>query len=204
MIKKENVISQGAEAKIILEDNKIIKKRVEKKYRHPNLDNLIRKRRNKSEFKLLEKASEIINSPNPLKLNKDDFSIEMPYLDGERLTDCLDSFEIKKQKKLIKEIGTQIAKLHEKGIIHGDLTTSNIILVEDQLKIIDFGLGYISKKIESKAVDIHLFKQALESKHFKKCEELYNSFIEGYSNYNDSKKILERLKAIEKRGRYRH
>jgi Kae1-associated kinase Bud32 len=80
-----------------------------------------------------------------------------------------------------------------------------MILKDKDVFFIDFGLGYISKKVEDKAVDLHLLKQALEAKHFMHWKELYNEFQESYSKENkDSKLIFERMIAIEKRGRYRH
>ncbi len=76
---------------------------------------------------------------------------------------------------------------------------------EDKFKIyfIDFGLGYISKKIEDKAVDLHLLKQALEARHFKNWEVLFKEVLKGYEDYKESNKVLERFKAVEKRGRYK-
>lgn len=68
---------------------------------------------------------------------------------------------------------------------------------------IDFGLGFISNKLEDKAVDLHLLKQALEAKHYKHCKELWNSIEQGYKTSKDSKAVLERLKAVERRGRYK-
>ena len=103
----------------------------------------------------------------------------------------------------MKKVGEQTAKLHQNSIIHGDLTTSNMILKDSQIFLIDFGLGFISAKIEDKAVDIHLIKQALEAKHFQNHEELFQNFLKGYK-WKDSKKVIERLKVVEKRGRYKH
>jgi TP53 regulating kinase-like protein len=141
----------------------------------------------------------------------------MEFIKGKKLSIYLDKFELKKQKEITKKIGENVAKLHDANIIHGDLTTSNMILMEDQLYFIDFGLGFISHKFEDKAVDIHLLKQALEAKHFKNWEILFNEFIKGYKKTSplgvpqnsecwgkDSKTVLERLKAVEKRRRYRH
>ena len=105
----------------------------------------------------------------------------------------------------MKKLGEEISKLHKADIIHGDLTTSNMILVDKKIFIIDFGLGYISKKIEDKAVDLHLLKQALEAKHFENWTELFEEFKEAYSkDYPESKQIFERITAVERRGRYRH
>ncbi len=71
---------------------------------------------------------------------------------------------------IFKEIGNLIGKMHNQNIIHGDLTTSNMIVNSNEKKIyfIDFGLSFFSEKIEDKAVDLHLLKRALESKHLKK------------------------------------
>ena len=69
--------------------------------------------------------------------------------------------------------------------------------------LIDFGLGYISNKIEDKAVDLHLLKHALEARHFKNWKILFEEFEKGYKKNKDSKKIIERLIAVEKRGRYK-
>jgi len=229
------LIAQGAEAKIILSKDTITKDRISKSYRHPELDKKIRKRRTKAETKLLIKASEIINSPIP-ETSKEIHKIKMPFIDGKKLSDYLNKFPLKQQKQICEQIGKDVAKLHDAEIIHGDLTTSNMILVEDKNKIdmkgkltnkksennvklttslgggvgkpqiffIDFGLGFISHKFEDKAVDIHLFKQALEAKHFKDWEVLFTKFKKGYSKSKDSKIVFERLKAVEKRGRYKH
>jgi len=199
---EEKLIQQGAEAKITLSKDFIIKDRIKKSYRIPELDNKIRKARTKAEAKLLEKASKIINSPKPF-FQPDFYQIKMPYILGKKLSESLDSFSLEEQKEICEKIGKEIAKLHNENIIHGDLTTSNMILKENEIYFIDFGLGYISNKIEDKAVDLHLLKQALEARHFKNWEILFNEVLKGYENYKESKKVLERLKAVEKRGRYK-
>jgi TP53 regulating kinase-like protein len=233
------LIQQGAEAKILLDEknNLIIKDRISKSYRIKEIDEKIRKRRTKSETKLLLKASKIINCPTPTHTSNI-YQIPMPFIKGKKLSEELDNFSLRKQKEILKIIGEEIAKLHDADIIHGDLTTSNMILVEDKkllkissdnfpttksslssggggdaegknvcanLKIffIDFGLGYISKKIEDKAVDLHLLKHALEAKHFKNWKKLFEEFSKGYKKNKESKKILEKLTAVEKRGRYK-
>ena len=107
------------------------------------------------------------------------------------------------RKDIFTRVGRKIAKLHNEQIIHGDLTTSNII-VHDKVYFIDFGLGFISTKIEDKAVDLHLIKKALESKHYQHAEECYKYLIEGYRK--ESKEfdmIMRRLEKVEKRGRYK-
>lgn len=202
---KMKLIQQGAEAKILLVKDWIIKDRISKSYRHPELDQQIRKQRTKSEAKLLIKASEIIESPTPFFIPNDSYQIKMPFINGKKLSEHLDKLPLKEQKQIMKLIGQSIAKFHKANIIHGDLTTSNMILKKDKVFFIDFGLGYISQKIEDKAVDLHLLKQALEAKHFKHFKELQNQVLKSYEKENpEAKKIFERITAVERRGRYRH
>lgn len=231
------IIQQGAEAKILFDEknNLIIKDRISKSYRLKELDNKIRKRRTKSEKNILEKACKIIDAPNPFPLEEFD-KIKMPFIGGKKLSENLDKFSLEKQKEIMKSIGGSVAKLHDADIIHGDLTTSNMILVDAEIIIknsfnksrerserlgrgggkknfceeknfkiyfIDFGLGYISKKIEDKAVDLHLLKHALEARHFKNWKILFGEFSDGYKKNKEAKKIIERLTAVEKRGRYK-
>jgi|TARA_Y100000034_G_scaffold3980_1_gene4712 Kae1-associated kinase Bud32 len=209
----QKIIAQGAEAKIILSDNFIIKDRIKKSYRIPELDEKIRKRRTKSEAKLLKKASEIINSPKPFFEPQVSFKIKMPFIKGKKLSKHLDDFPEKQQLKIFKQVGENIAKLHDSDIIHGDLTTSNMIhtptkknrgdVRTNDISFIDFGLGFISYKIEDKAVDLHLLKQALEARHFKNWEKLFNEVLKNYKKSEKSDLVLKQLEKVEKRGRYK-
>ena len=151
------IIAQGAEAIISLEKNYITKNRIPKLYRIKELDEKLRKQRTKSEAKLLEKANKIINSPKVLKQDK--FSIDIEFIDGDKLSQTLNSYKEEKQFETMRSLGKEVSKLHDSDIIHGDLTTSNTILKEEKVYIIDFGLGFISKRVEDKAVDLHLIKQ---------------------------------------------
>ena len=101
--------------------------------------------------------------------------------------------------------------MHNNGIIHGDLTTSNIILGKNsegvfsrKVFFIDFGLSFFSEKAEDKAVDLHLLKEGLESRHYKVWEECFKCAIDAYrKEAKNSSETLKRLEAVEKRGRYR-
>ncbi|MFH1151972.1 MAG: RIO1 family regulatory kinase/ATPase [Nanoarchaeota archaeon] len=249
---KLKILSQGAEAIILKKGISIIKDRIKKSYRIKELDDKIRMRRTKSETKLLEKASQIIDCPSPDQKDSRAFQIKMPLIDGKKLSEHLDKFPLKKQKQICKQIGESIVKLHDSNIIHGDLTTSNMIYTPDKkdsmftkrgdeksttkaqstmrshralttsqrsastksdakplipnkarVYFIDFGLGFISQRYEDKAVDLHLLKQALEAKHFKNWEILFNEVIKEYKNSKDSEKILKQFEKVEKRGRYK-
>ncbi len=196
------LIQQGAEAKIFLSNEVVTKDRIPKSYRHPQLDKQIRTRRTRAEAKLLTKSLEA-KANIPKVLNTEKFQIQIEFIDGDKLSETLNSYNEKKQFQTMKELGKQIAILHKNNIIHGDLTTSNTILSKDKLFIIDFGLGFISTKFEDKAVDLHLIKQALEAKHFQNHEDLFENFKKGYK-WEESNKVVERLEVVEKRGRYKH
>lgn len=193
----DTVIGQGAEATIYLAEN-VIKERLEKSYRLKEIDETLRKTRTRKEAKLLVKLEEI-GFPAPRLLSTDRLSkIEMQYLEGPKLRDFLDADNYKEQ---CIELGRKIAMLHNQDIIHGDLTTSNMI-VNDEIFFIDFGLSFHSTKVEDKAVDLHLLRQAFDSKHFDICEGCFAAALEGYEKESsDAEDILSRLEKVEARGR---
>ena len=123
----------------------------------------------------------------------------MEYLPGKLLKDIFDNLKTNERLALCKTLGEEISKLHSQDIIHGDLTTSNLILKDNKIYFIDFGLGFFSRKVEDKAVDLHLLKQALESKHYKTFKSSYNQILKSYNN----KEVIKRLDKVESRGRYK-
>ena len=202
MIKK--IIQQGAEAILFKEGNILIKERVSKKYRHPEIDMDKRKYPTRREAKLLVKAKSVgIYVPELIDSDDKSMKISMEFLDGDVLKNKLDKYSKSKRNKICELIGEQVALMHDENIIHGDLTTSNMIFKDGKVYFIDFGLGFVSHKVEDMAVDIHLLRQAFESKHYKVYEELYKHFLKGYRKKKDYKKVLERLEQVEKRGRYK-
>jgi len=144
---------------------------------------------------MLKKASSLI--PVPEVSFGDDDKIIMEKLDGPQVKDVLDA-------RLAKIIGRQLGVLHKNNIIHGDLTTSNMIVVGDEVFFIDFGLSVTSLKDEDKAVDIHLFKQALESKHHALAQEAFVAFVKGYKETYPKESIFARLEQVEARGRHKN
>jgi len=192
------IIAQGAEAILRKEGNKLVKERVKKNYRLKEIDDKLRKLRTRQEGKLLEK---IDNGPKIFKVDDKNMIIEMEFIDGDLLKNVLD--DLKDRDKICLKIGENLAKMHDKDIIHGDLTTSNMILKNNEVYFIDFGLGFISNKIEDKAVDLHLLRQALESKHYKHFKESFENVLKGYIKSKDYERVIERLKKVEGRGRYK-
>ncbi len=196
----KKLITQGAEAKLFLEDNRVIKNRFQKNYRLPELDNKLRGFRTRREAKVLEKLA-AINFPAPKLIKNDEKEILIiEKIEGNLMKDILEKSDY---KKLSSEIGKKVAILHNNSIIHGDLTTSNMILNKG-IYFIDFGLSFFSDKAEDKAVDLHLLKEALESKHYKIWEECFKCALDAYKKEaKRSHEVIKRLEVVEKRGRYR-
>src|SRR3989344_1016301 len=200
---KQTIIARGAEATITKTGNTIVKERIEKSYRYPELDKKIRKLRTRSEVKTLEKAIKIIPTPKVISSDEIKAEIQMQYLEGRKLAEHLEKTNY---KKVCEKIGNNLAKIHDNNIIHGDLTTSNMILNEKENKVyfIDYGLGFQSSRVEDKAVDLHLIKQALEAKHPKIYEEAFKAVIKSYIKQSkEAKQTLVQLEKVEKRGRYK-
>jgi len=189
------MLSSGAEATIYIDGSKISKERVSKSYRHEFIDINLRKTRTRKEVKILKSLEKYGFVPRIIE--NSEYNILMEHIDGVQVKKLLD-----KNPKLAGLIGKNLSIMHDLDIIHGDLTTSNMILRDNKLFFIDFGLSFSSARIEDKAVDIHLFKQALGSRHFRVAKKAYAYFFKNY-NPKNKKEILERLSIVEQRGRYK-
>ena len=130
----------------------------------------------------------------------------MQFIEGEQIKTLLNDAAKSERKAMCVEIGKSVGKLHRHGIIHGDLTTSNMILSTDRrIFFVDFGLGERNVEIESMGVDMHLMRRALQSTHFRFSEECFKSVFQGYSEIvgaDVARQVLEKMIAIRKRGRY--
>ena len=189
------LIAEGAEAKIYLNGNKILKKRICKKYREKELDVFLRKTRTKKEAKLLSDVKRI-NVKVPRLFEVKNFSIEMEYIYGEKLKNFLNK---NNYKKFSKKIGESVLKMHLSNIIHGDLTTSNIIVKDGELYFIDFGLGVETKSLEQKASDLLTLYQNFKSLHPE--FDCWKYFLLGYKR-KETEPVLHVFKKMLKRRRY--
>jgi TP53 regulating kinase-like protein len=179
-LKNLTVMKQGAEAKIYTGltgegENKqevaIVKERFTKTYRHPDLDKSLTSKRIKNEVKLLQKAESLnVHVPKVFRADLNNGIIVMEYIQNsqtcrEFILDLVKSDTDYNQVliDLSVKIGRIIGNLHLNEIIHGDLTTSNILIVkqDNDLKIyfIDFGLSTVSKQLEDKAVDLYVLER---------------------------------------------
>jgi len=227
------LIQIGAEAVLTKDNDKLIKYRVSKGYRLREIDEKLRKFRTRRESKILERLDFV---PKVFSSDDKNMKILMEFINGDLIKNVLDELGEKERKEICEKIGEQIGKMHDMDIIHGDLTTSNMIIRQPSLKnpnrqvdgvqakalgnvgeeirqvnikekeivFIDFGLGVFSKKLEDKATDLRLFRQALESKHYKVFSESYQAVLNGYKKSKNSKEVLKWLEEkVEKRGRYK-
>lgn len=198
------IIKRGAEAVLYLENGQLVKERLKKSYRLPEIDVKLRKLRTRKEGKLLSEARRVgVETPKIFSIDEQRFKINMEFIDGKRLKEFFNDTNDVKRKKVAEDVGKLVGLLHKNGIVHGDLTTSNMILKDDKIYFIDFGLGEFSKRVENLATDLSVLKEAFKSTHFKYLDLLWGSFIKGYKQANDNfNKVLDTLNDIEKRGRY--
>jgi len=131
------ILSQGAEAVIELIEDKVHKKRLSKSYRNAIIDEKIRSQRTNREKKVIKRLREL-NIPVPETFPTDEkYIIVMEFIDGKRLRDVL--IENASKKNYLKQVGEFVRIMHDNGIIHGDLTTSNILVdKKNKLFLIDY------------------------------------------------------------------
>jgi len=210
----EKLFHKGAEASLFyghwFGKEVIFKIRSPKIYRIEKLDKKIRIIRTLNEARALIKVKNYgVNVPQVYEIDTENSTIVMKYIKGEKLKDFMHSIEVDKKKQIFNEIGKFIAILHKNGHIHGDITTSNIIITPIQeIFIIDFGLHNYSDSVEDKSVDLHLFKRVLLSSHGTDYKNCFDAFLGGYSTeygrakVNESQEIIRNMIKIETRGRY--
>jgi len=184
---------QCAEAIVEIEDDLVYKRRIEKRYRVKEIDERIRRERTKSEAKLISEARRK-GVPTPIIFDVNDYELVMEKIEGNLAREVIN-------EDISERIGELVGILHKNGIIHGDLTTSNII-VGDHIYFIDFGLSFIESSTEARGVDVHVFFQSLEGTH-ESYGQLKESFIMGYKRtFPHAAQVLKRAEEIERRGRY--
>jgi Kae1-associated kinase Bud32 len=206
---EQTIIYQGAEAKIIkstfLGYNVIKKQRVHKRYRIQEIDDYLIQSRTKEEAKVMGLARTIgVSVPLIFDVDLTKGCITFEYLKGERIKDIFDKITNEERKLLCEQIGCQIGLMHNAEIIHGDLTTSNMILVKNKVYFIDFGLSEINNEIEARGVDLHLLMEAMESTHSTHAS-FFSSVFDGYQKTyeGDVSLVQKKIDDIIRRGRYR-
>jgi TP53 regulating kinase-like protein len=210
-IDKQQLLKRGAESEIWLGTwlglPAIFKIRIPKPYRHPILDRIIRERRTLSEARIMAEALEInINVPTIYDIDLNEMMIIMEYIEGLTLKQILEN-NPQDGIKWAYQLGIIIGKLHKNGIMHGDLTTSNIIIKNNKLYLIDFGLAEKTTRLEDYGLDLHLLSRILDSNHHKIATSFLTEVLKGYTDivgYETANLVKEKMREIRLRGRYIH
>ncbi|MDD1671651.1 MAG: bifunctional N(6)-L-threonylcarbamoyladenine synthase/serine/threonine protein kinase [Methanomicrobiales archaeon] len=186
--------ARGAEAVVTIEDAFVTKRRLSKSYRVGALDQRLIGERTKAEARLISTARKAgVSTPIIKDVTPD--TIVMERIDGTLLKDDL-------SPQPLLAAGVAVGRLHTAGIIHGDLTTSNMIIREGTCVLIDFGLSHVSTELEARGVDVHVLFQTLKST-TSQYQQLSEAFIDGYSReFSAVDDVLKRECEIEHRGRY--
>jgi Kae1-associated kinase Bud32 len=208
-VTEHTILYRGAEAEIHLSDHmnhKVVqKRRVKKLYRIKHIDDHLISSRTKEEAKLITEARLYgVSVPLIYDVDLEKGVITMEYLQGKRIKDILNGLHEGERAQICRKIGESIARLHNNDIIHGDITTSNMILLDDRIHFIDFGLGEKNSELEAKGVDLHVLMEALESTH-SQYASCFDHVLDGYKKEltDDAKLVIKKIEDIVKRGRYR-
>jgi TP53 regulating kinase-like protein len=207
------LLSQGAEARIyeciFLGKQTIVKERFAKQYRHPVLDERINTRRLHSEARMLNRARKAgVDAPCVFFIDEQSKLLYMEKIDGITAKQYIwdhakTGLQPTEEEELATKIGHAIADLHNAGLVHGDLTTSNMIIRANtnSLVMIDYGLSFASKLAEDKAVDLYVLERAFLSTHTN-SETLFAAILTRYGERaQHGGEILGRLNTVRLRGR---
>ena len=207
----QTLLKKGAEASLFLANwhgrKVIVKVRFPKKYRPAELDEKIRSYRTAHEPQLMHEAKKAgVPTPTIFLVDMKNAAITMEFVEGKQVKQVLPYVSRMEKQKLCVSVGVLIGKMHKRGVVHGDLTTSNMILSsEGKIFLVDFGLGEKNTEVEARGVDLHLMKRTLQSTHYKSAEECFKHVLKGYSEVlsgEDAEKVIEKMREIERRGRY--
>lgn len=200
------LLKKGAEADIYITSwngqNSVLKIRKKKDYRIRSLDTRIRTLRTIREAKIISEVKSFgITTPLVYFVDEKKCEMYLQFIEGRLIR----NIPAKQIIKTCKEIGKIVGILHKNGVMHGDLTTSNFVLSQKGLVILDFGLSQKTDKIDDYAIDLRLFKEVLNSAHAQIVDYAWALFIQGYQKIlgkNITEKIINQVLVIEKRGRY--
>ncbi|HUK28606.1 MAG TPA: KEOPS complex kinase/ATPase Bud32 [Candidatus Acidoferrales bacterium] len=204
------MIYKGAEAEIYLErwlgELCVRKKRVPKPYRVAELDETIRRSRTVHEATLMHEVRKLgVPVPTIYHIDPEASTFLMEYLNGPTLKEELAGLSAKDREERCHLLGRLLAKMHVGGIVHGDMTISNVVSLHGKLFLIDFGLGGFSKEMEDRGVDLLLLNRAMKSTHIKFHAEIFSAFLKGYTaeaGRKVGKEAEDKMREIERRGRY--
>jgi TP53 regulating kinase-like protein len=204
------LLYKGAEADVIQGEwqglDAVFKVRKPLRYRLPVLDDAIRRQRTIREAEMIHLAKKAgVASPFLYNVDVPASTLVMEFVSGDRVKDLIGSLPTKKTEDLFLEFGKDVAMLHSAGIMHGDLTTANVVRRKAVLVFVDFGLSIRTTRLEDHAVDLRLIKETLVGAHPNVSSAALEALNRGYAAVVGplrSRAVLKQLQNIERRGRY--
>ncbi len=204
------LIYRGAEADLVRGRwqglDAVFKQRKPLPYRHPALDEAIRRQRTLREAEMIHSARKAgVLAPHLYLVDSKASTLIMEYIRGPRLKDVISRVSRREAARLFDALGRNAARLHSAGIMHGDLTTANIIVRGPDLVFVDFGLSIHSSRLEDHAVDLRLIKETLVGAHPDVSSLALTALVAGYTTEAGParcKAVMRQLRSIERRGRY--
>lgn len=149
-----------------------------------------------------------IRAPAVYHLDQEKRLIYMEKItDGVLVKDYIKSLDEsgKNFSSLVELMGVVLAEMHDIDLIHGDLTTSNMIYNAErhELTLIDFGLSFVSGLAEDKGVDLYVLERAFLSTH-PNSEQQFQLLTKSYLNRSKkAKTVVQKLDEVRMRGRKR-
>ncbi|MDV3293073.1 MAG: Kae1-associated kinase Bud32 [Nitrososphaerales archaeon] len=204
------LLYRGAEADIFLGRwsgrAAVYKVRKRLQYRLESLDRTIRRQRTLREAGMIADAKAAgVEAPYLYFLSVPEATLVMEYVAGSRMKDAVSGLRGREAARLFHLLGSAVARLHAAGIMHGDVTTANVIIRHGKLVFIDFGLSIHSTRTEDHAVDLRLIKETITGAHASLAGPGTEALFDGYSEVVGSgvmASVRRQLRGIERRGRY--
>ena len=184
----------------------VAKIRVRKPFLPEPFDEFLRRKRTRTEARIMEHARALgVKVPRVLFVDVDSGLIVMERIEGEVLRDAEPKLLDEELCRAMAALGEYAAKLHDSGIVHGDLTTGNAIVSSEGLYLIDFGLAEYVSVIDEHAIDVHIAFRSIESSHGERAELMKRCFVEGYERVRGeevTRLVLAKVEEIRSMGRY--
>jgi len=175
-------------------------------YRLKILDDAIRRQRTVREAEMIHLAKKAgVSSPFLYNVDVAASTLVMEFVKGDRVKDLVPSLSKAQLEQVFSDFGQDVGRLHLSGIMHGDLTTANVVRRDGRLVFIDFGLSVRTTRLEDRAVDLRLIKETLVGAHADSSATALDALNDGYASVvgpGQSRAVLKQLLNIERRGRY--
>ncbi len=205
-----SLLYRGAEADVLQGEwqgrRAVFKVRKPLRYRLPVIDDAIRRQRTQREAEMIHRAKRAgVESPYLYFVDLPSATLVMEFIQGERLKDLLPKVRGNEAGAIFSDFGRSVARLHAAGIMHGDLTTANVVRRNGRLVFIDFGLAVYSTRVEDHGVDLRLIKETLVGAHSEVATSAFEALEAGYAQVAGQKRarsVFRQLRNIERRGRY--